>query len=103
VAPAPQRLQEQTFLNLFREQAVLYRNSYSRMAFSRYEKDSMDTLFINGSSYTLSRISGEFLPVITHYRELHFGYLQEWLEQPEYLSLLCNLYNDGHFLFNRGP
>jgi 50S ribosomal protein L16 3-hydroxylase len=70
------------------------------MAFSRYEKDGRDTLYINGCSYRLPRSSGEFLPVITHYRELHFGYLQEWLEQPEYLSLLCRLYNEGHFLFS---
>ncbi|MES9851365.1 MAG: cupin domain-containing protein [Candidatus Thiodiazotropha sp. L084R] len=100
VIPPQQPLQEQAFLNRFREQAVITRNSYSRMAFSRSEQDGMDTLYINGNSYTLPTTSGEFLPVITHYRELHFGYLQEWLEQAEYLSLLCNLYNEGHFHFS---
>ncbi len=99
VNPPLELLQEQAFLNRFREQAIIYRNSYSRMAFSRFEQDGMDTLYINGNSYTLPTTSGEFLPVITHYRELHFGYLQEWLEQPEYLSLLCKLYNEGHFVF----
>jgi 50S ribosomal protein L16 3-hydroxylase len=100
VVPVEQPLTDQLFLNRFREQAVIHRNSHSRMAFSRFEKDGQDTLYINGSSYTLPYSSGEFLPVITHYRELHFGYLQEWLEQPEYLSLLCRLYNEGHFLFS---
>ena len=100
VFPPQQPLDDQGFLNRFREEAVIHRNSYSRLAFSRFEKDGYDTLYANGACYRLPTESADFLPVITHYRTLHFGYLQEWLEQPEYLALLCKLYNDGHLQFS---
>jgi 50S ribosomal protein L16 3-hydroxylase len=99
VYPRPDSLQEQALLKRFREESVIYRSSYSRLAFSRFEKDGNDTLYANGSCYKLPSTLGDFLPVITHYRELHFGYLQEWLAQPEILALLCKLYNDGHLHF----
>ncbi|MCU7890143.1 MAG: hypothetical protein KZQ78_00440, partial [Candidatus Thiodiazotropha sp. (ex Ustalcina ferruginea)] len=101
VFPREQPMTEHAFLNHFREQAVIHRHGYTRMAFtfSRLESDGHDTLYANGQHYTLPSDSGDFLPVITHYRTLHFGYLQEWLEQPIYLALLCQLYNDGHLQF----
>ncbi|MCU7844934.1 MAG: cupin domain-containing protein [Candidatus Thiodiazotropha sp. (ex Monitilora ramsayi)] len=100
VVPRDQPLQETDFLNRFRQAAVIHRHGYSRMAFSREDGDGHDTLYVNGQQYTLPSESGDFLPVITHYRELHFGYLQDWLIQPDYLSLLCRLYNDGHLEFD---
>lgn len=87
------------FLNRFREAAVLQRHGFTRLAFTRHDGDRNDTLYANGQAYSLPSESGDFLPVITRYRELHFGYLQEWLTQPVYLELLCKLYNDGHFEF----
>jgi 50S ribosomal protein L16 3-hydroxylase len=99
VEPPPSPLPTEAFLNRFRVEGVMYRNSYSRMAFSRGSK-GQDSLFVNGQEYTLPSESGDFLPVITHYRELHFGYLGPWLEQPVYLQLVCDLYNDGHFIFD---
>ncbi len=51
------------------------------------------------AEYRLPSEEADFLPVITRYRELHFGYLEEWLQQPDYLQLVCDLYNDGHFEF----
>ncbi|MFI0375553.1 MAG: winged helix domain-containing protein [Candidatus Thiodiazotropha sp.] len=99
IYPRSEQLTDKAFHNRFREQAVIHRHSHARMAFSRNEHDGYDTLFVNGQHYTLPSDSGDFLPVVTHYRVLHFGYLQEWLEQPVYLSLLCRLYNDGHIQF----
>ncbi|MES9894120.1 MAG: cupin domain-containing protein [Candidatus Thiodiazotropha endolucinida] len=99
IYPRTEKLTDKAFHNRFREQAVIHRHSYARMAFSRSEHDDYDTLFVNGQHYTLPSDSGDFLPVVTHYQVLHFGYLQEWLEQPVYLSLLCRLYNDGHIQF----
>ncbi|MES9945915.1 MAG: cupin domain-containing protein [Candidatus Thiodiazotropha sp.] len=99
IYPRTKPLNEKAFHNRFREQAVIHRHHYARMAFSRNEHDGYDTLYVNGQDYTLPSDSGDFLPVLSHYRVLHFGYLQEWLEQPVYLSLLCRLYNDGHLQF----
>jgi 50S ribosomal protein L16 3-hydroxylase len=92
-------LNDADFLNRFRQAAVIHRHGYTRLAFSRRDGDGLDTLYANGQAYTLPSESGDFLPVLSRYRELHFGYLQEWLAQPVYLSLLCCLYNDGHLCF----
>jgi 50S ribosomal protein L16 3-hydroxylase len=100
VYPLQQSLTIDEFINRFREQAVIYRTSTTRLAFSRDQQHCSDTLYANGVCYSIASEAGDFLPVITHYRELHFGYLQEWLEQPECCSLLCQLYNDGHLQFN---
>ncbi|MBT3045732.1 MAG: cupin domain-containing protein [gamma proteobacterium symbiont of Ctena orbiculata] len=99
IYPRTEPLSDNQFLNRFRERAVIQRHDYARMAFSRHQEDGHDSLYVNGQDYRLPSDTGDFLPVITHYRILHFGYLQEWLEQPLYLSLLCRLYNDGYLRF----
>ncbi|MDJ0805992.1 MAG: cupin domain-containing protein [Gammaproteobacteria bacterium] len=96
VEPAINQLDPREFINRYREQGVIRRNSYTRFAFSRGTA-GQDSLFANGSEYLIPSEEGDFLPVITHYRELHFGYLEVWLQQPDYLQLVCDLYNDGHF------
>ena len=79
---------------------MIHRHGYTRLAFSHNDGDGNDTLYANGQAYTLPSESGDFLPVVTRQHDLHFGYLQEWLEQPVYLDLLCRLYNDGHLEFD---
>ncbi|MEN8178029.1 MAG: cupin domain-containing protein [Pseudomonadota bacterium] len=101
VEPVEPHLEPLDFLNRYREQGVIRRNSYTRLAFSRGTEGN-DSLFANGSEYLIPSEEGDFLPVITHYRELHFGYLEEWLQQPDYLQLVCDLYNDGHFELPHG-
>ena len=93
-------LSTQDFHNRFRQKAVIHRHGYTRLAFTRNDGEGQDTLYANGQAYPLPSESGDFLPVLTRQRELHFGYLQEWLDQPLYLELLCRLYNDGHFEFD---
>ena len=93
-------LSSEAFLNRFRERAIIHRHDYTRLAFTHNDGDGKDTLYANGQAYTLPSESGDFLPVVTRQRDLHFGYLQEWLEQPVYLELLCRLYNDGHLEFD---
>jgi len=98
VTPPEHPLEPQAFLNRFRTSGILQRSSYSRMAFSR-GAEGLDSLFANGQEYLIPSEEGGFLPVITHYRRLHFGYLVDWLQQPDYLQLVCRLYNRGHFEF----
>ncbi len=99
VFPESDPLSEQDFLTRFRQCSVIHRNSCSRFAFSRFGQNGGISLFANGEAYRLPAHLGDFLPVLTHYRELHFGYLQEWLATPEVSALLCRLHNDGHLLF----
>ena len=98
VEPVASPVEPLEFLNRFRQIGIIHRNGYSRLAFSRGRAET-DSLFANGSEYLIPSAEGDFLPVITHYRELHFGYLEEWLRQPDCLQLVCDLYNDGHFEF----
>jgi 50S ribosomal protein L16 3-hydroxylase len=98
IEPAVQPLEPEAFRNRYRTLGLLYRDGYSRLAFSRGTAGSV-SLFANGQEYLLASQAADFLPVITRYRELHFGYLEEWLRQPDYLCLLCELYNAGHFKF----
>jgi 50S ribosomal protein L16 3-hydroxylase len=99
VEPRGNPLSQEAFHNRFRQAAVIHRHGFTRLAFTRNDGDGNDTLYANGQAYTLPSESGDFLPVITRQRDLHFGYLQEWLSQPLYLALLCRLYNDGHLEF----
>ena len=98
VEPLVQPLKPVEFLNQYRVRRLLRRNSYTRLAFSRGSQ-GRDSLFANGREYLLPSEEADFLPVVTRYRELHFGYLEEWLQQPDYLQLVCDLFNDGHFEF----
>ena len=99
VTPREHPLTPEAFHNRLRERAVIHRHGFTRLAFTRGDGDDRDTLYANGQAYTLPSESGDFLPVVTRQRDLHFGYLQEWLEQPVYRNLLCRLYNDGHLVF----
>jgi len=98
VEPPSQPLQPLEFLNRYRRQGVLLRNPCTRLAFSRGSQ-GLDSLFANGREYLLPSEEADFLPVIARYRALHFGYLEEWLRQKDYLQLVCDLFNDGHFEF----
>jgi 50S ribosomal protein L16 3-hydroxylase len=99
VEPLSEPLEPLEFLNRYRQRQVLLRNGYTRLAFSRGSQ-GQDSLFANGREYLLPSEEAGFLPVITRYRELHFGYLEEWLQQTDYLQLVCELFNDGHFEFS---
>ena len=61
VEPHHPPLEESDFLNRFRQAAVIHRNSYTRLAFSRHDGDGRDTLYANGQQYTLPSESGDFL------------------------------------------
>jgi 50S ribosomal protein L16 3-hydroxylase len=98
VGSPDQPLEPREFLNRYRVQRLLLRNPHSRLAFSRGGQ-GQDSLFASGREYRLPCEEADFLPVITRYRELHFGYLEDWLQQPDYLQLVCDLFNDGHFEF----
>lgn len=79
--------------------SVLERSGYARMAFCR-GSEGQDYLFVNGKDFPLKSGNIGFLRAITRERQLHCGYLAEWLCNPECLDLLCRLYNHGFFEFH---
>ena len=94
--PAQTPLQPEELMAELERQAVLERSGYARMAFCHGGADP-DYLFVNGRDFALSPGNAGFLHAITRERRLHYGYLAEWLRNPECLELLCRLYNEGCF------
>jgi len=96
--PAEEPLQQREFLDGLERHRALQRSGYARMAFCR-GGDEGDYLFVNGQEFPLASGSGSFLHAITQERRLYYGELARWLDNTEYLELLCRLYNDGCFEF----
>ncbi len=96
--PAQNPLQPEELIVGLERHAMLRRSSYARMAFCHGGADS-DYLFVNGNDFELNPGNAGFLRAITQERRLHYGYLAEWLRNPECLELLCRLYNLGCFEF----
>jgi 50S ribosomal protein L16 3-hydroxylase len=97
--PRQTPLSPAAFHERFRQASTIHRNAYSRILFSRGSQ-GQDSLFVNGEEYQLPSESGDFLAILTHHRLLHFGYLENWLEQPDCLQLVCDLYNGNHLIFD---
>lgn len=100
LAPEPpdQALAPTDFREALRSRGSLHRHPYSRAAFAAIEPDRL-TLFMNGREFDLPELSRGFVKAVAHERELHFGYLAEWLEQPDCLQVLTQLYNAGFLVF----
>lgn len=98
VEPQADAQEVEMFLKHLRERGVIHRNPMSRMAFSKGGA-GRDSLFVDGHEYQLPCEHGGILAAITHYRALHFGYLQPWLDAPEAVDLLKALYRDGHLIW----
>jgi 50S ribosomal protein L16 3-hydroxylase len=88
------------FIVELERRAVLIRSGYARMAFC-HGSNGQDHLFVNGKDFALAAGNTGFLRAITQERQLHYGYLIEWLRNPECMDLLCRLHNHGFFEFPR--
>ncbi len=91
---APDTLHEQ-----FRARSVIYRHPYSRAAFADIGQERL-CLFMNGDAYTVPDRYRGFVNSLAHDREMHFGYLAEWLEHAACRELLAQLYNAGYLVFD---
>ncbi|MFM1891466.1 MAG: hypothetical protein RLZ44_543 [Pseudomonadota bacterium] len=100
LAPAPpvEPLDPASLHEAWRAHGVIRRHPYSRAAFAAIEADHL-TLFVNGQDYALPQLCRGFVKAVAHERELHFGYLDEWLAHPACLETLTALYNAGALVF----
>jgi 50S ribosomal protein L16 3-hydroxylase len=96
LAPAPpvETLQPAALHEALRAQGSLRRHPYSRAAFACSAPGQL-LLFVNGEAYALPEPCRGFAKAVAHERELHFGYLEEWLVHPACLETLTALYNAG--------
>ncbi len=81
---------------LFEAHGVLHRHPFARMAFCPRE-DGTAWLFVNAHERTIVGEHRSFLHLLCQWRDLHFGYLAEWLDEPACLALLTDLYNAGYY------
>ncbi|MCU0766902.1 MAG: cupin domain-containing protein [Gammaproteobacteria bacterium] len=101
VDPAEPPLTPDEFRRLFEARGAIYRHPFSRFAYLPKE-DGCDWLFVAGESYTLPKRHRTFLQTVCQWRELHFGFLAEWLGESDCVDLLARLYNGGHLAFDDG-
>ncbi len=97
VEPVDQPLTTQEFLQRLRQQGTLARNLWSRMAFCRGAAE--DYLFICGEEFAVNKADAGLLEQLTEQRHFDYASLQEWLQRPDALRLLTQLYNEGHLCF----
>jgi len=71
-----------------------------RHPFSRFAHyggdDGVDWLFVAGAEYRIDSRQRAFAQVLCQWRELHFGFVAEWIECEDCLALMTQLFNAGH-------
>jgi 50S ribosomal protein L16 3-hydroxylase len=82
------------FHERLRANGIIRRHPWSRTAFAKMP-DGQRVLFANGVGYDVPASCQGLLRTFAHVREVHFGYLEPWLEQPDCLALLARLYDAG--------
>ena len=74
--------------------------SVRRHPFSRFAHyggdDGVDWLFVAGEEYRIDSRQRAFAQVLCQWRELHFGFVAEWIECEDCLALMTQLCNAGH-------
>ena len=97
--PPEQALDPDHLYERFRARSVVYRHPYSRAAFAALDGERLG-LFFNGDTYVFADRFRGFVNIVAHEREMHFGYLAEWLEYDACRQVLAQLYNAGYLVFD---
>jgi hypothetical protein len=77
----------------------LLRSDRCRFAFRRRGRRA--TLYIDGRAFELDADTAFAAPLLSDRREFDHGNLAGRLDRPQFLHLLCSLYNDGYLSFAR--
>lgn len=98
VSPRDHPLSPAQFRRRLEEAGAVRRHPFSR--FARYGGDAgSDWLFVAGEAYRVDSRQRAFTQVLCQWRELHFGFVAEWIDCADCLDLMARLYNDGHLEF----
>ncbi len=98
IEPREVELQTLEFQRQLVERTPLQRHPYAKLAFA--DLDGQTTaLFVSGHAFELSVRHRGFVLALVHNRVLHQGFLAEWLEYPDCIELITDLYNAGYFGF----
>jgi 50S ribosomal protein L16 3-hydroxylase len=97
--PPAAELTASQFHEALRVRGLIHRHPWARAAFATVESDHT-VLFVNSREFAVHEACRGLLRTLAHARQMHFGYLDEWLAQGPCLELLTRLYNDGFLVFH---
>ena len=101
VEPMAEPLSAAEFRRALEQTGTVRRHPFSR--FAHYGGDGgTDWLFVAGEEYPVDSRQRAFAQVLCQWRELHFGFVAEWLECDDCLALMTRLFNAGHLEFPDG-
>jgi 50S ribosomal protein L16 3-hydroxylase len=95
VEPRDSPLSTAEFRQRLQQLGVVRRHPFSRFAHYGGAHGS-DWLFVAGEDYRIDSRQRAFAQVLCQWRELHFGFVAEWLECADCLELMTRLCNAGH-------
>jgi 50S ribosomal protein L16 3-hydroxylase len=98
VDPREQPVSTTEFRQLLERLGTIRRHPFSRFAHFCGANGS-DWLFVAGEDYRVDSRQRAFLEAVCQWRELHFGFVAEWLECADCLDLMTRLFNAGHLEF----
>ncbi|MCP4289754.1 MAG: cupin domain-containing protein [Gammaproteobacteria bacterium] len=98
VEPTEPAIDGSQFQNQLLESGMLSRNGWSRFAFIRGIANR-DYLYVNGDEFPLAKENHLLLEMVSNQHLLNYDSLKSWIENPDCLAFLTNLYNEGHLHF----
>ena len=101
VDPLARPLSPTEFRQRLEQLGTVRRHPFSRFAHFAGD-DGSDWLFVAGEDYRIDSRQRAFAQVLCQWRELHFGFVAEWIECTDCLALMTRLCNAGHLEFPDG-
>lgn len=98
VDPRDSPLTTSEFRRRLEELGAIRRHPFSRFAHYAGDEGS-DWLFVAGEEYRIDPRQRAFAQVLCQWRELHFGFVAEWIDCAACLDLMTGLFNAGHLEF----
>jgi 50S ribosomal protein L16 3-hydroxylase len=98
VEPRDAPLSPSEFRRRLEEVGAVHRHPFSRFAHFGGE-DGSDWLFVAGEDFRIDSRQRAFAQVLCQWRELHFGFVAEWIDCADCLDLMTRLCNAGHLAF----
>ena len=101
VDPRDSPLSAVEFRRRLEQIGTVRRHPFSRFAHYGGD-DGSDWLFVAGAEYRVDSRQRAFAEVLCQWREVHFGFVAEWIECADCLALMTQLFNAGHLEFPGG-
>jgi 50S ribosomal protein L16 3-hydroxylase len=99
IEPREPELDSPEFQRQLVERTPLHRHPFVRLAWADLNPRT-SVLFVNGLAYDLPSGRRGFILALAQHPVLHQGFIAEWLNYPDCVDLITNLYNAGYLNFH---